>query len=80
MMPDNGFATEMERVLQATEPPTRSGALMRAAAARMGIADEELHELINPQQVIVFRIPCKILGRVVNFWGCLALHNSARGP
>lgn len=79
-MEDLRFATEMEEVLEAASPRTRSVWLMQRAAARMGMPEEEVHELINPQQVIVFRIPCKILGRVVNFWGCLALHNSARGP
>ena len=72
--------TEMERILEAPSPETRSVWLMHRAAERMGIPEEDVHELINPQDVTIFRIPCKILGKVVNFWGCLALHNSARGP
>jgi glutamate dehydrogenase (NAD(P)+) len=79
-MSSAGPTTEMERVLETRAPETRSIRLMRQAAARMGIPEDEVQELVNPQQVTVFRIPCKILGKVVNFWGCLALHNSARGP
>lgn len=79
-MAENDFATEMEHVLQAKAPQTRSVWLMERVAARMKMPKEDIQELVNPQQVTVFRTPCKILGKVVNFWGCLALHNSARGP
>ncbi len=79
-MSESQFATEMEHVLQAKAPQTRSVWLMERVAARMKMRREDIHELVNPQQVTVFRIPCKVLGKVVNFWGCLALHNSARGP
>jgi len=67
--------SEMEKVLQNREPVTRSRALMQRAGEKMGLPQHEIMELITPQQVIVFRIPCKILGRVVNFVGCLGLHN-----
>jgi glutamate dehydrogenase (NAD(P)+) len=79
-MSEREYDSEMETVLQTAEPLTRSVWLMRRAGARLGIPKEDMHELIAPQQVSVFRISCKILGQVVNFWGCLALHNSARGP
>lgn len=79
-MSQTAYHTEMETMLQNAEPQTRSVWLMREAGRRMGIPDVELHELIAPQQVTIFRIACKILGKVVNFWGCLTLHNSARGP
>ena len=72
--------SEMENALQNQEPVTRSRALMRRAGQRMGLPQREVMELIMPQQVTVFRIPCKILGQVVNFVGVLALHNNARGP
>jgi glutamate dehydrogenase/leucine dehydrogenase len=72
--------SEMEAVLQAVEPVTRSVWLMERAGRRLGLPPEDVDELIAPQEVIIFRVPCKILGKVVNFWGCLALHNSARGP
>lgn len=74
------FRTQMESMLQNREPITRSIWLMNRVGERMGIPQPEIHELIAPQQITVFRIACKILGQVVNFWGCLALHNSARGP
>jgi glutamate dehydrogenase (NAD(P)+) len=79
-MPTDEFASDMERVLQARNPLSRSVWLMQRAAARTGMSPEDTQELINPQQVIVFRIPSKTFGQVVNFWGCLALHSSARGP
>ena len=72
--------SELENVLQNCEPVTRSRALMQRAGVRMGLPQHEIMELITPQQVIVFRIPCKILGKVINFVGCLGLHNNARGP
>jgi glutamate dehydrogenase (NAD(P)+) len=74
------FPSEMENILQTERPLTRSILLMDRTATKMGLSKDEVNELISPQQLIVFRTPCKILGRVVNFWGCLALHNSARGP
>jgi glutamate dehydrogenase/leucine dehydrogenase len=72
--------SEMENVLQNREPMTRSRALMQRAGERMGLPRHEIMELVTPQQVTTFRIPCKILGKVVNFVGVLALHNNARGP
>ncbi|MEI6501688.1 MAG: Glu/Leu/Phe/Val dehydrogenase [Armatimonadota bacterium] len=72
--------SELENVLQNCEPVTRSRALMQRAGERLGLARREIMELVTPQQVTVFRIPCKILGKVVNFAGVLALHNNARGP
>lgn len=72
--------SELENVLQNREPVTRSRALMHRAGDRMGLPHHQIMELITPQQVTTFRIPCKILGKVVNFAGVLALHNNARGP
>ncbi len=74
------YSSEMEVVLQNSEPETRSIWLMREAGKKMGLPCNELNELVAPQELRLFRIPCKILGQVVNFSGCLALHNSARGP
>ena len=79
-MSEHVFNSEMETVLQCAVPQTRSVWLMYETGRRMGIPEGEIHELVAPQQVTMFRIACKILGQVVNFWGCLALHNSARGP
>jgi len=79
-MPHILFDTEMETVLQTREPMTRSVWLMGQAGKRLGIPERDVQELIAPEQINVFRIACKILGKVVNFWGCIALHSSARGP
>jgi glutamate dehydrogenase (NAD(P)+) len=72
--------SDFEVVLQNREPETRATWLMRQAGERLSIPEEEMQALIAPEQVRVFRIPCKILGKVVNFNGCIGLHNSARGP
>ncbi len=74
------YRSTMELLLQGHEPETRSKVLMQRAGQRMGLPREVIQELISPQEVHVFRVPCKILGKVVNFWGALALHNMARGP
>lgn len=46
----------------------------------MGLSSLIIDEIVNPQNVQIFRISCKILGKVILFWGVLALHNNARGP
>ncbi len=79
-LPNFDYDSEMENVLQNREPLTRSRALMQRAGERMGLPQHEVMELVTPQQVTAFRIPCKILGKVINFVGVLALHNNARGP
>jgi len=53
---------------------------MRRVGEKMGLPYHEIMELITPQQVTAFRIPCKIFGKIINFVGVLALHNNARGP
>lgn len=58
----------------------RTRVMMKAAGNHLGLDAGTVSELINPQEVRVFRIPCKILGKIIVFWGVLALHNNARGP
>jgi glutamate dehydrogenase (NAD(P)+) len=79
IQPDD-LHSDFEVVLQSREPETRATWLMRQAGERLSIPEEEMQALIAPEQVRIFRIPCKILGKVVNFNGCIGLHNSARGP
>ena len=71
---------KMEALLQSQEPLTRSVELMMQAGERLGLERPTVDELINPQQIIAFRVPCKTLGKVVIHWGCVALHNNSRGP
>lgn len=73
-------ASRMEVLLQSMEPPTRSATLMRRVGQRLGLERAVVDELISPQEVILFRLPCKILGRVILLWGVMVLHNNARGP
>jgi glutamate dehydrogenase/leucine dehydrogenase len=53
---------------------------MERAGRHLGLSDATIAELVSPQEVRAFRIPCKILGKVIVLWGVLALHNNARGP
>jgi glutamate dehydrogenase/leucine dehydrogenase len=81
--PEGPKATDpsrMEVLLQSVEPPTRSATLMRRVGQRLGMERAVIDELVNPQQVVAFRLPCKILGRVIIFGGVMVLHNNARGP
>lgn len=75
-----GEPSKMETVLQSEEPVTRSIHMMRTAGQRLSLDDVQIHELISPNEVIIFRVPSKTMGKVVIHWGCMALHNNARGP
>lgn len=70
----------LEYMVGCSEPLTRSIALMERACRSLELPPAIAANLISPQEVRVFRLPCKILGKVVNFWGVLAMHNNARGP
>jgi glutamate dehydrogenase (NAD(P)+) len=72
--------SRMETLLRSDEPPTRTVLLMRRAGARLGLERGIVDELVNPQEIVAFRLPCKILGKVILFWGVMVLHNNARGP
>jgi len=72
--------TPIEDIIEAREPLTRSIALMERACRSLELPQVVVSNLVSPQEVRIFRLPCKILGKIVNFWGVLALHNNARGP
>jgi len=80
--PEHQEASHMslENIMGCGEPLTRSIALMERACRSLGLPQEVVSNLISPQEIRIFRLPCKILGKVVSFWGVLALHNNARGP
>ena len=82
MTPERPEAVQMplEFIIGCGEPLTRSIALMERACRRMQLPPEVTANLVMPQEIRVFRMPCKTLGKVVNLWGVLALHNNARGP
>ena len=75
-----GTLMPLEDVLESRQPLTRSIALMRRACESLGLSQVVTANLVSPQEVRVFRLPCKILGKIVTLWGVLALHNNARGP
>jgi glutamate dehydrogenase/leucine dehydrogenase len=75
-----GSHATLESIIGSGEPLTRSIALMERACRSRQLPPPVIANIIGPQEVRVFRLPCKILGKVVNLWGVLALHNNARGP
>ena len=72
--------SKMEELLETEEKSTRSRILMRKVGKRLGWKDEIIADLINPQQIIILRLPVGFWGKVIIFWGCVSLHNNARGP
>jgi len=70
----------MEKIVESQEPVTRSVSLMHSVGQRLSLDERAVNELVSPQEVVIFRIPSKTLGKVVIHWGCMALHNNARGP
>jgi glutamate dehydrogenase/leucine dehydrogenase len=72
--------SRMEEVVQSEEPMTRSVKLIHDVGRRLSMDEMVVNELVSPQELVIFRIPSKTLGRVVIHWGCMALHNNARGP
>ncbi|NPV55010.1 MAG: Glu/Leu/Phe/Val dehydrogenase [Firmicutes bacterium] len=70
----------MEILLESKEPTTRSIEFVRRAGERLGLGRGIINDIINPQRVTVFRLPVKFWGKVVVVWGCMSLHNDARGP
>jgi glutamate dehydrogenase len=70
----------MEGIVRSQEPANVSSGLIQAAGQRLGLRDETIYELIKPQNIFVFRLPIEIFGKVLNIWGCVVLHNNARGP
>lgn len=70
----------LEVVLVNREPESRSRLAMESAGAHLGWDPDTIAELVSPQEVRLLRLPCRILGKVIVFWGVVALHNNARGP
>lgn len=59
---------------------SRSTYYIRRAGLRLELREEEIEAILNPQEIRIFRLSCKILGKTVNFQGIMCLHNDARGP
>jgi len=72
--------TKMEEILLTKEPPTITTLLMKKVGKKMGLKDEVIREIINPQRIIIFKLSCSILGKFPIVWGCISLHNNAKGP
>lgn len=72
--------SEAEVLITSKEPLTRSKFFMHKAGEKMGLEKPAIRDIINPQQVIILRLPVKFWGKVFVVWGCISLHNNARGP
>lgn len=72
--------SSMEQVMGSKEPFNLSSGMIEEAGKRMSFREETIAELINPQDVRIFRLPIELFGKIINVWGCIVLHNNARGP
>jgi glutamate dehydrogenase (NAD(P)+) len=79
-MRNNSQRSKMEDLLETQVLPTRSIKMMEKVGKRLGWNNEIITDLVNPQEIIILRLPVRFLGKVVVFWGCISLHNNARGP
>ncbi len=70
----------MEQIMGSKEPDNVSSGLISKAGERLGFRKETITEIIKPQDINVFRLPVEIFGKIINVWGCIVLHNNARGP
>ncbi|MCX7914559.1 MAG: Glu/Leu/Phe/Val dehydrogenase [Thermodesulfovibrionales bacterium] len=59
---------------------SRSVYYIKSGGKRLGLREEEIEAIVFPQEIRIFRLSCKILGKTVNFPGIMCLHNDARGP
>jgi glutamate dehydrogenase/leucine dehydrogenase len=70
----------MEQIIGSKEPENVSSGLIAKAGQRLGLRKETITELIKPQSINIYRLPVEVFGRIINVWGCIVLHNNARGP
>ncbi|KUO52215.1 MAG: hypothetical protein APF76_04025 [Desulfitibacter sp. BRH_c19] len=73
-------ATGMEQIIGSLEPPNVSSGLIQTAGEHLGLGSDIITELIKPQNIYIFRLPVEVFGKIINVWGCIVLHNNARGP
>lgn len=59
---------------------SRSVYYIKSEGRRLGLREEEIEAIVSPQEIRIFRLSCKILGKTINFPGIMCLHNDARGP
>ncbi len=72
--------SQAEVLITSKEPLTRSKFFMHKVGDKMGLSKDVIRDIINPQQIVILRLPVKFWGKVFVAWGCISLHNNARGP
>lgn len=77
---NNGDLIGIEHLLGSKEPDNVSSELVQRAGERLGYPQEVITQLIQPDQVLTFRLTVEVLGKVISPYGCIVLHNNARGP
>ena len=70
----------MSNNLTLSTQKTMSIYYIKKAGERLGLKSEEIEEIINPREIRIFRLSCKILGKTPILPGVMCLHNDARGP
>lgn len=75
-----GDLVGVEQILCSKEPDNVSSELVQKAGERLGYPQEVITQLIQPDEVLIFRLPVEVFGKVISPYGCIVLHNDARGP
>lgn len=70
----------IEELLCNKEPDNVSSEQVRKAGARLGYPAEVIDQLVQPNEVLLFRMTVELFGKVISPYGCIVLHNNARGP
>jgi len=70
----------IEELLHNKEPENVSSGLVRKAGHRLGYPKEVIDQLVQPDEVLAFRLTVDLFGKVIKPYGCIVLHNNARGP
>jgi len=76
----DGSLVGFDYVMGSREPDNVSSQLIQRAGERMGLPQEVINQIIQPDRVLIFKLTVEVLGKVISPYGCIVLHNNARGP
>jgi len=70
---------ELFEMAEGYDAISRSIVLINKAAKIIGLNEEETLDIIQPQEIEIYKLHTNILGKNFGIWGCTALHNKSRG-
>ena len=76
----DGNLVGFDYLMGSKEPDNVSSELIRRAGERLVYPEEVISQLIQPDRVFIFKLTVEVLGKVISPFGCIVLHNHARGP